>query len=602
MKASNLLAALSFLLSYFSFGQLSFSPNPPGGFGASPLTMNKLNMASADFNGDGIADLVITSNNNQIGVLLIDDKGNPPPTPITTYTTGVGYFTTSVVTGDFDSDGLIDIVAVSNTPTGGAISRFKNVGGGVFNAVGNVTTGFTNGFNSLVAVDIDQDGDLDVVTVYEDTPQLHLAVFRNNGSFGFTIWTPSFSFGILDAEHHLAAGVFDNSTNKPELIFVNNTTDAYRIHTFNFPAPSVTANLIYSELSYSNTLFRYIAVADFDKNGTMDIALSSGGSLVVDNFIRFISGNGDGTFATSSDINCNAPPNTGVYNLLATDLDNDSDADLVAAFLNRTSVSVAIWRNVGPFSFFIDAELNVANPGAIVTGDFNVDGKPDLAVTSTSTDQNFIFLNDAPIAPPVPDGFMLNDNDGSFLRYSGVLLSRITDFTVEGWFKIEDATFPEDQYIFYNGNHPSNGFGLFLKNSAGTLVIDASGTPISTGFSITDKEWHHFALIHNKAAEWILVFDGISSGVLLAFPIAPPTDYTIFFKASTFASPTEENSMRTGGLQEFRFWNTTLDLQTIREWMNIKVNRSHPKSFLLTSHIPMDRKAIGAVFDVAYLV
>jgi hypothetical protein len=90
--------------------------------------------------------------------------------------------------------------------------------------------------------------------------------------------------------------------------------------------------------------------------------------------------------------------------------------------------------------------------------------------------------------------------------------------------------------------------------------------------------------------------------VLVALPITPPTDYAIFFKASTFALPVELNSMRTGGLQEFRFWNTALDLQTIREWMNIKVNRSHPKSFLLTSHIPMDRKAIGFVFDVAYLV
>jgi hypothetical protein len=107
---------------------------------------------------------------------------------------------------------------------------------------------------------------------------------------------------------------------------------------------------------------------------------------------------------------------------------------------------------------------------------------------------------------------MQNDNDGSFLRYSGVLLSKTTDFTVEGWFKIEDATFADDQYIFYNGNHPTNGVGLFLKNGVGSLIIDASGTPISTGFSITDKEWHHFALIHNKAAEWILVLDGISSG------------------------------------------------------------------------------------------
>lgn len=289
-------------------------------------------------------------------------------------------------------------------------------------------------------------------------------------------------------------------------------------------------------------------------------------------------------------------------------MDNDSDLDLLCSRRASTS-SFPIWRNtMGSFSstFTLDTELPIINATAIAVADFNTDGIPDVAVTRQVGDNVWVVLNTSPptTAAPPPDNQILGDASGSYLIHrADAVLKKTTDFTVEGWFRFRTPGFiGDDQYFFYNGDiNAPNGFGLYLQDGSGRLIIDASGTHINTGFILTstDARWHHFAMVRDKSGQWHFYLDGVkNTGTLSSGAVVTPDRRTVFFKDDD--NGTDNHSLRDAGLQEFRFWGTALDEKTIREWMHVQVNRTHPKYFTLVSYVPMDRNLGNG--DIAFTI
>jgi hypothetical protein len=133
-----------------------------------PQVTNAFGMPSqsvvADFNGDGIPD-VATANASfgpsTMAVFL--GKGNGTFQPPVSYPTNV--FTSGIVTGDFNQDGIPDIAAMSQGSTGldGDVAVFLGNGDGSFSGpVDNVLGTFPV---SIAMGDFDRDGILDVATV-----------------------------------------------------------------------------------------------------------------------------------------------------------------------------------------------------------------------------------------------------------------------------------------------------------------------------------------------------------------------------------------------------------------------------------------------------
>src|SRR6267378_3627752 len=122
-----------------------------------------------------------------------------------------------------------------------------------------------------------------------------------------------------------------------------------------------------------------IAAGDFNGDGKIDLAVANSGS----NSISILLGNGDGTFQTHVDFATNFAPQS----LATADFNGDGHLDLVVADLN---ISVLLGKGDGTFS----APMEFPGNGAsfVAVGDFNGDGKTDVAAIGSFADTVAIHL------------------------------------------------------------------------------------------------------------------------------------------------------------------------------------------------------------------
>lgn len=137
-----------------------------------------------------------------------------------------------------------------------------------------------------------------------------------------------------------------------------------------------------------------VAVADFDGDGNLDIAVTDSAN----NNVQILFGDGQGNFTAPTAATTYATGNAPVA-LLAMDLNSDGTPDL--AVVNQgngtTNGTVSVLLNNATGSrtntFAAGTEYAVGHlPKAIASGDFNADGRPDLAVTNSADNTVSILL------------------------------------------------------------------------------------------------------------------------------------------------------------------------------------------------------------------
>ena len=157
-----------------------------GGF-AAPVKffLGGSGVTSADVNGDGKSDLVIGAN----GLVIMLGVGNGTFSPPAVFAHEGGGSIASVVVGDVDGDGKLDVATTASSP--GGVSFFKGDGAGAFAATRNYIS--TNEMFAIALGDFDSDGDIDIVTGNSvvknigggifDAPRAVYTVFNLSGGF-----------------------------------------------------------------------------------------------------------------------------------------------------------------------------------------------------------------------------------------------------------------------------------------------------------------------------------------------------------------------------------------------------------------------------------
>ena len=96
-------------------------------------------------------------------------------------------------------------------------------------------------------------------------------------------------------------------------------------------------------------------------------------------------GNGDGTFRTAASYGAGLNP----YSVAVGDFNGDGKRDLAVA--TREFVAVLLGKGDGTFRTAVNYAAGL-NPGSVVVGDFNGDGKPDLAVANYDSNNVSVLL------------------------------------------------------------------------------------------------------------------------------------------------------------------------------------------------------------------
>jgi hypothetical protein len=167
-----------------------------------------------------------------------------------------------------------------------------------------------------------------------------------------------------------------------------------------------------------------VAVGDFNGDGNLDVATAADNSYTV----SVLLGNGKGSFAPHVDYPVGADPAW----MLTADLNLDGKLDLVTANAGDDNISVLLGKGDGTFQSATNYVLTGgANPYQVAVGDFNHDGKPDLAVADFNTNTISILMGngDGTFQPHVeypttsfPFGIVVGDFNGD-----GALDLAVTD-------------------------------------------------------------------------------------------------------------------------------------------------------------------------------
>ncbi len=286
--------------------------------------------------------------------------------------------------------------------------------------------------SDITSGDIDQDGDLDVLSADQSSGVVHVLV--NNGALGFTAQTidpgviPSvLALSDLDSDGDLdlmvgfnggmrwlagdGAGNFvvaatyafpvgDTNPIAVQLVDVNGDgrVDAVLGLNSHQGPTGLTGGLWvalgdgaggFQPLATQDLLLRTanIALADFDGDGHLDVAYLGG--YLFPSAVAIASGLGDGTFANNSPT---FP--VGIYSngLAVGDFDGDGDIDLATGFKYWLSIRL----NNGSGGFTLAQSVGVGSyVKGIAAGDLDGDGDLDLLATSGSASAARLVTNDS---------------------------------------------------------------------------------------------------------------------------------------------------------------------------------------------------------------
>ena len=120
-----------------------------------------------------------------------------------------------------------------------------------------------------------------------------------------------------------------------------------------------------------------VAIGDFNGDGILDMAVANSGDSTISVYL----GNGTGGFAaaTGSPITVGTNP----YAIAVGDFNGDGKLDLAVANSNSSNVTVLLGNGTGGFTAATGSPFAVGSaPKSIAVGDFNNDGVLDLAVTN----------------------------------------------------------------------------------------------------------------------------------------------------------------------------------------------------------------------------
>jgi hypothetical protein len=373
------------------------------------------------------------------------------------------------------------------------------------NHVNTVTVPPNQGAFALCTADFDTDGNLDIVA----TSTTSLVAFFHGTGTGFFNSGPIFSLTSVNNSQGITNGDFNKDGNM-DIAVTSFNSSSINILMGN-GAGSFGTPVVYSVQSQSKAIKAY----DFNGDNNLDLAMVNAGPGLV----TIMLGSSTGTFTSTTTFNVGG---TSPYDLCLLDFNGDGKQDIAVANFGSNNASFLAGNGNGSFQAPMGLSGPVLNsPYGICSNDFNGDGKADIAVSSSGSNNVIVYLGNGtggilssfqmPITGTSPRGIASADfngdgnsdivttnfNSGNLSFLAGPSFSSSTlisgggagprtivpaDFNGDG--RLEVATVDENSGTMssYINNFP------YLTVSSGSVVCNGDSAHLSAS-GVTTYSW-----------------------------------------------------------------------------------------------------------------
>jgi len=515
----------------------------------------------ADVNGDGFQDIVEIGSDQTVAVLL--NKGDGTfRSPTSYYVTGT--LVTSPVAlavADLNHDNKPDIVVVNNT--GNTVAVLLGKGNGTFiaqtaedaaNSTGTPAPTYATGASPFyVAIaDLNHDGNPDLVVANFKDDTVSILLGKGDGTFR--------DQSVIDVGlgPDFVSIVDINNDGKPDLLVANSTEDTLEVLLGKGDGSFAFKGLTRTGPPTSQSTLQTMAVADFNKDGNLDVVISN--SDTSSEIVTYLGGNGDGTFRAPRGIV------TGLQSLYleTADVNGDGNPDLIAGSFTNGTVRVLFGNGQGGFTNGLDYPANGLSTSfgvqAFALADANGDGKSDIvAVNSTGGFVQVLYndgtghfhLSNSYDTGTIPSDVQTGDLNGD--GHADVVEINSADGTLGVLLGNGDGTLqPMQTYNLGAGKHPqrlvlrdvdgdgkldaitaNNGDGtvsVLLGNGDGTFQaaksFTAGANPVDVAVADMDQDGKQDLVVGNAVVNTVSILRGDGSGSFAA-PVVYPAGSAI---------------------------------------------------------------------------
>jgi len=444
-------------------GQLAVGP--PGGVPGNPIVFG-------DFNGDGYLDFAgAAASNNQINVYL-SNGGTAFHAPVALTTKDKVYDSCFLAGGDLTGDQKDELVSANCFDN--SVTVYVNDGTGFATPVQGTYYSVNSDPVAVSIADVNGDNKADIVATGFQSADVKVLLGNGDGTVNLA------SVGYVTGGAPLVPALIAdfNGDTKADIVLPDNDFSFAYLEGFGDGSFRSGTNYYAQTGNGFHPMGVTIASGDFNGDGIPDYVIGNTNAPSTTGITVFIS-NADGTLKPGVNycpgtLGCGAGANFNLHYVAVADFNGDGKLDIVATDSFNGVVQLFTGNGDGTFAVGATSKTDAtagAIPLELAVGDFNGDGKPDLAVVN----------NHGSPATTANVAILLNNGAGVFTIKSNTALStvatEVTAADVNGDKKLDlvvplygTSTTPGSAVAVLTGN----GDGTFNKESDVSLVNGAN--------------------------------------------------------------------------------------------------------------------------------
>ena len=326
-----------------------------------------------DLDGDNDID-VLSASINDDAIAWYESNGASPPSFTEHVITTDANFAASVFAIDLDGDGDVDVLSASSLDD--TIAWYENDGATPPTFAEHLITTSDDGARDVFAIDLDGDDDIDVLSASSNDDSI--VWYESDGAT-----PPSFTAHVITTGADGARDVFAidlDGDNDIDVLSASTNDDTIAWYESNGASPpSFTEHVITTEADGARDVF----AIDLDGDGDVDVLSASS----LDDTIAWYEN--DGATPPSFTEHLVTTSDDGARGVFAIDLDGDTDVDVLSASSNDGSITWYENDGATPPSFTAHVITTRAD-GALDVFAIDLDGDNDIDVLSASINDDTI--------------------------------------------------------------------------------------------------------------------------------------------------------------------------------------------------------------------